>query len=110
MVLVLISEFSKLSLATAIMALTSALCYYLTSFNYGGKKARDIGLTSTCHLSNIIPDSIFCDSMGWEVTCVFFFLFFKGNSHCLPQYERNIFSCLIIIIRIGLGKPQAITN
>ena len=40
----------------------------MTSFNYGGKKARDVGLTCRCHLSNIMPDSIFCDSMGWGMT------------------------------------------
>ena len=79
MVLGLASEFSKLPLATAIMTLTPVLCYYMTSFNYGGKEARDVGLTCRCHLSNIMPDSIFCDSMGWGITCFFFFFFFfKG--------------------------------
>ena len=75
---VLISEFSKLSLATAIMVLTPVSCYYMTSFNYGGKKARDVGLTCRCHLSNIMPDSIFYDSMGWGITCVFVLFFSKG--------------------------------
>ena len=69
--LLLISEFSKLSLATAIMAMTPASCYYMT-FNYGGRKARDVGLTCRCHLSNIMPDSIFYDSMRWGITCLFF--------------------------------------
>ena len=41
----LMSEFSKLSLATAIMALTPVSCHYMTSFNFGGKEARDVGLT-----------------------------------------------------------------
>ena len=40
----------------------------MTSFNYGGKKAKDVGLTCRCHLSNIMPDSIFCDSVGWGLT------------------------------------------
>ena len=102
--LVLISELSKLSLATAIMALTPVSCYYMTSFNYGGKKARDVGLTCRCHLSNIMPDSIFYDSMGWGITCLFFF-FLKGDNHCLPQHKRDGFSCLIIITPMGLGKP-----
>ena len=74
--LFLISELSKLSLTTAIMALTSVSCYYLTSFNYGGKKARDVGLSCRCYLSNVLPDSIFYDSMGWGITCGFFFFFF----------------------------------
>ena len=39
--------------------LTPASCYYMTSVNYGGKKARDVGLTCICNLSNIMPDSIF---------------------------------------------------
>ena len=64
--LVLISEFSKLSLAAIIMELTPVSCYYMTSFNSGGKKGRDVGLTYRCHLSNIMPDSIFYDSMGGE--------------------------------------------
>ena len=69
--LVLISEFSKLPLATAIMVLTPASSYYMTSFNYGGKKARHVGLTCRC-LSNIITDSFFYDNMGWGITCLFF--------------------------------------
>ena len=99
--LVLILEFSKLSLATAIMALMPLSYYSMTSFNYGGKKARDIDLTCRCHLSNIMPDTIFYNSMGWGITCVFF----KGDNHCLPQHKRDGFSCLIVITPLGLGKP-----
>ena len=36
---------SKLSLATVIMALTPVSNYYMTSFNYGGKEASDVGFT-----------------------------------------------------------------
>ena len=101
--LVLISEFSKLSLVTAIMVLTPVSCYYMTSFNHGGKKARDVDLTCRFHLSNIMLDSIFYDSMGWGITCPFFL---KGDdNHCLPQHKRDGFSCLIIITPMGLGKP-----
>ena len=102
MVLVLILEISNLSLATAIMALTPVSCYYMTSFNYGGKKARDVGLTCRCHLSNIMPGSIFYDSMGWGITCRFFL---KGDNHYLLQHKRDGFSCLSIITLMGLGKP-----
>ena len=59
MVVGLILEFSKLSLA-----LMPVSCYYMKSFNYGSKDARDVGLTCRYHLSNIMPDSIFYDSMG----------------------------------------------
>ena len=90
--LVLILKFSKLSLAIAIMVLKPVSCYYMTSFNYGAKKARDVGLTCRCHLSNIMPDSIFYESMGF-----FFFFFLKDDNHCLPQQERDRFSCPIIM-------------
>ena len=71
MVLVLRSEFSKLSLATTIMVLRPVFYYYMTSFNYGGKKARDVYLTCRCHLNNIMSNSIFYDSIGWGITCPF---------------------------------------
>ena len=58
----------------------SLSCHYMTSFNYGGKKAGDVGLTCRCHLSNVMPGSIFYDSMGWGMTQFLFlcccFLFF----------------------------------
>ena len=75
MILVLICEFSKLSLATAMMALTPISCYYMTSFNYGGKKGKDVSLTCRCHLRNIMSDSIFYDSMGWGINCYFVYSF-----------------------------------
>ena len=58
--------------------------YYMTSLNYGGKKARDVGLTCRCHLSNIMPESIFYDSMGWGMTQVLLgFFFLRGGNRCL---------------------------
>ena len=59
-------------------------CNHVTSFNYDDKKARDVGLTC-CHLSNIMPDSVFYESMRQEVTCFFlffsfFFFFFRGDT------------------------------
>ena len=45
-------------------------CYYMISFNYGGKKARDVS-TCRCLLSNVMPDSIFYDSMEWGIICSF---------------------------------------
>ena len=70
----------------------------MTSFNYGGKEARDVGLTCRCHLSNIMPDSIFYGSIGWEIILFYFILFIlKGNKHCLPQDIRAEFTCVFII-------------
>lgn len=47
------------------MAWTPVSCFCMTSFNYVGKEARDVGLTCRCHLSIIMTDSIFYDSMEW---------------------------------------------
>ena len=66
--------FSESFLATIITVLTSVSCYYMTSFNYGGKKVSDVGLTCGYHLSNIMPDSIFYDSIRWGMTVVFVLL------------------------------------
>ena len=65
------------------------------------RKARDVGLTCRCHLSDIMLDSIFYDSMGlgiffWEGEG-------RGDNHCFPQHRRDGFS-LFIITRIGAGK------
>ena len=66
------------------MALTSVLCYYMTSFNYGEKKARDAGLTCRYYLSNIIPDSTFYDSMRYEITFLK-----KRDNHFLFESEDS---------------------
>ena len=63
-----------LSLATTIMALMRVLCRYITSFNYGGKEARDADFTCWCHLSNIMFDSILNDSMDVGEGNLFFLL------------------------------------
>ena len=78
--------FRESFLATTITLLTAVSCYYMTSFNYGGKKARDVGLTCKCHLSNIMHDSIFYDSMGRGMTLLFFR---RNGNRCLPQNRRN---------------------
>ena len=48
--------FPELSWATTVTALTPVSYYYTTSFNYGGYKDRDVGLTCRYHLSNIMSD------------------------------------------------------
>ena len=50
-------------------------CDHVTSFNYGDKKVRDIGFTCWYILSNIIPDSIFHESMRCWIICSILFLF-----------------------------------
>ena len=55
--------FFEFIFATTILMMAPASCYRITSINYGGKKLKDAGLTWRYHLSNIMPDSIFCDSM-----------------------------------------------
>ena len=85
------------------MELAFVSCYYMTSFTYGSKKARDVDLTCRCHLSNIMPDKYLLSSMRvWDgrITC-----FFKGDNHCLPQHKKDGFFCLIIITPMDLEKP-----
>ena len=55
--------FTEISFATTIALFGSVSCYYRILFNYGNK-AKDVDLTCRCHLSNIMPDSTFYDSMG----------------------------------------------
>ena len=62
-----------------------------------------VGLTCRCNLSNIMPDSISYDSMGWGITCFVLFCF-KGDNHCVPQHTKDGFCCLIILTTMGLGK------
>ena len=50
-------------------------CDHVTSFNYDDKKARDVGLTCWCHLSSIMPDSIFYENMRQRIICSFSYLF-----------------------------------
>ena len=90
-------KFLELSSTTTIMVLKPVSCNNVTSFNYDGKKARDVGLTCWCHLSNIMPDSIFHESMSYGITC----LFFQGDT-CFPQDERDQIS-FITITSVGMG-------
>ena len=68
------------------------------------KNARDIGIAWKCHLSNIVHDSTFYDSMGWRISRCFFVFFFKGDNYCFPKYRRDGLS-IIVITLMGVGKP-----
>ena len=52
---------------TTIAVLASISCDHVTLFNYD-KKARDVDLTSWCHLSYIMSDSNFHESMRQGIT------------------------------------------
>ena len=77
--------FFKLCLATTIAVLKPASCDHVTSFNYNGKKTRNVGLTFWCHLGNIMPDSMFHKSMK-EVITVFLFCFGLFFFCCKAQH------------------------
>ena len=113
--------FPESSVATTITVLTPISCYYVASFNYGGKKAGDVGLTCRCHLS------IFYDSMGWGMTQSFLFLFFfsfvylfcfvlfcfspRGGNCCLPQHRRDGFSLITTMpVRVGKGRWDQLSS
>ena len=97
--------FSELFLTSIIMLLTPVSSCYMKSFNDSDKKARDVDLTFGCHVSNIMLESIFYDSMGWKMTC--FFVFLRGSYCCLPQHRRNGFSLITITpLDVGNLNPQ----
>ena len=87
----------------------SVLCFHMTSFNYGAKGVRDVDHACRCHLSNIMPDSIFSVNIAWCVTCLLLFVLF----YFLCVF-RVIFSAVFIrtnkvlsfitITLTGLGK------
>ena len=112
-------KFFKLSLESTIMVLKPVSCDHVTTFNYDDKKARYVGLTCWCHLSNIMPDSIFHESMRQEITCsvsfclfvfsylfvaCFFVVFFFARWYFrFLQDERDGIS-FITITSVGVGK------
>ena len=96
----LLCVFSELSLATTSTVVKPVSCYYITSFNYGGKKARDVGYACRRYMSNIMPNSIFYDSMGRRIT-QFFSLAVVISLH---HHIKDGFS-LITITPMGVGKP-----
>ena len=90
--------------------LTPVSCDHVTSFNYDDKKARDVGLTCWCHLSNIMSDSIFHESIRWKINCSvlfcllvcllfrigFFACFFVEWYFCFRQDEKYGISSITI--------------
>ena len=56
-------EVFELSLAIIMTVLTHVSCDHVTSSNYDNEKARNVGLTCRCHLSNIMPGSIFHENL-----------------------------------------------
>ena len=69
--------------------LKAGSCDHVTSFNYDYKKARDVGLTCGCHLSNNMPESIFHESMRLGIT-PFFFFFWCGVLFFLRIKEMEL--------------------
>ena len=63
-----------LSFVTTITVLTRASFFFMT-FNYGGKREKDVGFTCRCHMNNIMPDCIFYDCIFKMITCLCVSLF-----------------------------------
>ena len=72
--LLFLSVVSYHQLSPLVLTLTSI--FHLTSFSYNDKVVRDVGLTCRCHLSNIMPDSIFND--WWRQVMIWKFFKIKG--------------------------------
>ena len=66
-------------------------CDHVTEFNYDDKNARDVGLTCSCHLSNVMPDSIFHESMRQGITC--------SVSFCLFVFSYLFVVCFLFFFR-----------
>ena len=90
---------------TAITVLKPVSCDHVISSNYDDKKADDVGLTCSCHLSYIMSDSIFHESMRQGITCsvsfclfvfsylfvvsfFFFFFFLWGDTSVFLRMEE----------------------
>ena len=61
--------------------------FHLTQFNYNDKGVR---VVSTCHLNNIIPDSIFNDWLRQEITYPFFLFNKRGGSTVSCELEEQV--------------------
>ena len=125
-------KFFELSWATTITVLKPVSCDHVTSFNYDDKKPRYVGLTCWCHLSNIVTDCIFHESMRQGITCsvsfclfvfcilfvcclLFFFfcrvilLFSSGWKRWNQLYHYNIRGCGEILSYNGLRQMGLIS-
>ena len=69
-------NFLELFLATTTMLLTTVWHDHVTSFNYDGKNARDVGFSCWGHLSNLMLLSSFHERMGRVISYFFVFLLF----------------------------------
>ena len=76
----------------------------MASFKYGGKKARDVGLTCRCHLSNVMPGSIFYDSMGWGMT-QFLFL-----CCCSFVFYKSFFTVVVIAVFLSIEEMDSVLS
>ena len=70
----------------------------MASFNYDGKKTRDLGVSCRCHLSNNMPDSVFYGSMVWGMTPFFVFLLcLLSCGNCFhPQNRSDGYSVVLL--------------
>ena len=95
-------KFFLLSLANSSITVLTPVSYDVATFNYDDKKARDVRLTCWCHLSNIMPDSIFHEGrrQGIAFSVLFCFFCFFVFVCCLLFIIITIIIIIIIIITI----------
>ena len=75
-------------------------CDHVKSFNYDGKKARDVGLTCSCHLSNIMLDSNFHESMRHRIPVCFFCFFVFMLVFCFfLLFLLFVLFCFVLLFR-----------
>lgn len=102
LVLILISGTFRVTLATTIKELTPTLYFCMTSSKYSAKKERNVDLPFRCHLSSVMPDSIFYDSLWWDNL----FLFFNNNGHGKPLSYNGVSGMALISFQYSGVCPR----
>ena len=94
--------FFELFLVTTITVLKTLTCYYMISFNFGGKKARDVDLTCRpyCAILCLIESPMILWNGGWLI------FFIRGGNRSLPQHRRDGFSLFAITL---MGVRETLT-
>ena len=82
-------------------------CNYLTLFNYGGKKAKDVILTSGCFLASIMPDSVFDESMKLGIKFILFYFNHFFGFFALFAWLLVLFFYGVVLLFLGMKDRES---
>ena len=77
----------------------------MISFNYGVKKASQVDVSCKCHLSNIMPENTFYDSMG--ITRFFLRMEISTWKRWMQYYHCNNNERAETLSYNGLGQMES---